>query len=90
MKKFILLTLAFGSWVMLQSQDVKQDFNTNSISIFKNGTAFFIKSGQVDPAEGVYTMKKNLPPAFGDLNTKQPPIDQDTNTLSLISSDTTK
>lgn len=64
MKKFILLTLAFGSWVMLQSQDVKQDFNTNSISIFKNGTAFFIKSGQVDPAEGVYTMKKNLPPAL--------------------------
>ncbi len=52
MKKYVLLLLAVSSWTLLYSQDVKQDFRTNSISIFKNGTAFFIKSGQVNPAAG--------------------------------------
>lgn len=64
MKKFLLSVLAIGSGYILYSQNVKQDFNTTSISIFKNGTAFFIKSGQVDPTDGVYTMKEHLPPAL--------------------------
>ena len=46
------------------SQDVKQDFKTSSISIFKNGTAFFIKSGKVKTEDSAYRMTENIPPAL--------------------------
>ena len=64
MKKYFLLLFALSCCYYLHSQDVKKDFNTSSISIFKDGTAFFIKSGQVSPTGSSYTMKENIPPAL--------------------------
>lgn len=57
---FLILGLSFAA----TAQDVKKDFKTSSISIFKNGTAFFIKSGKVDTKNSIYQMKKNIPPAL--------------------------
>ena len=43
-------------------------FKAKSISIFKNGSAFFIKGGQVDTKEGSYKIIENIPQAlFGTL-----------------------
>lgn len=65
MKNTLLLFLSnLVLSLSLSAQDAKKDFTTSSISIFKNGTAFFIKSGTVKPTEGVYRIKKNLPPAL--------------------------
>ncbi len=57
---FSLLFLVTNSY----AQDVKTDFKTASISIFKNGTAFFIKSGKVKTNNGSYRISKNIPPAL--------------------------
>lgn len=46
------------------TQDVQKDFQTSSISIFKNSTAFFIKSGTVKATDGIYRITENLPPAL--------------------------
>lgn len=65
MKNTLLLLACYLLGALsLSAQDAKEDFTTSSISIFKNGTAFFIKSGTVKPTEGVYRIKKNLPPAL--------------------------
>jgi len=66
----------------VKAQDVKKDFKTSSISIFKNGTAFFIKSGEVSASNGVYRMKKNIPPALSATFWITSPDDQ----LAFISS----
>ncbi len=46
-----------------------QDFKTQSVSIFKNGQSFFIKSGNVKTVQGIYQMKEEEVPAaqFGSL-----------------------
>lgn len=61
-----LLLLLGGICLSLSvlAQDVQKDFTTSSISIFKNGTAFFIKSGTVASTEGSYRITDNLPPAL--------------------------
>ena len=42
----------------------QKDLTTNSISIFKNNAAFFIKSGTVDTKDGKYQMIDDLPRAL--------------------------
>ena len=50
------------------AQDGEKDFNTKSISIFKNGSAFFLKSGNIKTVDGSYKMTENIPSAlFGTL-----------------------
>lgn len=65
MKKHLL---AFFSLFLLNipvfTQDAQQDFTTTSISIFKNSTAFFIKSGTIETEDGTYRITDNLPPAL--------------------------
>jgi len=62
--KLLFLLIGLGLSFQTFGQDVKKDFKTSSISIFKNGTAFFIKSGKVNTENSVYQMKKNIPPAL--------------------------
>ncbi|MFK8102286.1 MAG: DUF4139 domain-containing protein [Saprospiraceae bacterium] len=57
---FSLLFLVANSF----AQNVKTDFKTSSISIFKNGTAFFIKSGKIKTNKGSYRISKNIPSAL--------------------------
>lgn len=65
MKNALLLLLScLCLSISIAAQDVKKDFEASSISIFKNGTAFFIKSGKVATSSGIYRMKKNIPPAL--------------------------
>jgi hypothetical protein len=67
LQKICLLLLLTISQLCL-AQDVTKDFRNKSISIFKNGTAFFVKSGTVTTDNKVYRMRENLPPAlFGTL-----------------------
>ncbi len=48
------------------AQDLSNDFKTSSISIFKNKTAFYIKSGKVKTTDGRYRMTESIPAArFG-------------------------
>ncbi len=50
------------------AQDAEKDFGTKSISIFKNGSAFFLKSGKVKTQDGSYRITENIPAAlFGTL-----------------------
>lgn len=50
-------TSAFG-------QKKKRDFQTKSISVFKNNSAFLIKSGDVKTENGSYKMKNDFPAAL--------------------------
>lgn len=63
-RKHLLLLTFIGLSFTLFSQDVKQDFKTSSVSIFKNGTAFFIKSGKIKTDNSAYRMTENIPPAL--------------------------
>ena len=46
----------------------QKDFSTQSVSIFKNSTAFFVKSGEVTSEQRQYLMTKEIPAAlFGTL-----------------------
>jgi len=61
----ILFCLLF---ITVQGQETKNDFNTKSISVFKNSSAFFIKEGTVNTKNGVYKMTNHFPTAlFGTL-----------------------
>ncbi|MEO1259990.1 MAG: DUF4139 domain-containing protein [Bacteroidota bacterium] len=46
-----------------------QDFKTESVSIFKNGQSFFIKSGNVETENGIFKISEDQAPAslFGTL-----------------------
>lgn len=58
MKKPIFLLAGLFYAYLGQAQ---QNFKTQSVSIFKNSTAFFIKSGEVRPnAEKIVPLQKNL------------------------------
>lgn len=50
------------------AQDADKDFQTKTVSIFKNGSAFFLKTGKVNTTDGIYRMTENIPSAlFGTL-----------------------
>lgn len=67
-KNHLLFSLLFLLTFPLFAQDVEKDFTTESISIFKNGSAFFLKSGTVKTTDGNYKMTENIPAAlFGTL-----------------------
>ncbi|MEZ4828117.1 MAG: DUF4139 domain-containing protein [Bacteroidia bacterium] len=61
------LTLILGSFSI--SPVNAQSISTRSVSIFKNGTAFFVKSGEVTPTDKTWTLEgENIPAArFGTL-----------------------
>lgn len=59
---FILLILLGGK--NLFAQDASKDFETKSVSIFKNGSAFFLKSGEIDTKDGQYRITENIPSAL--------------------------
>jgi hypothetical protein len=62
-QKICLLLLLTISQMCL-AQDVTKDFRNKSISIFKNKTAFFVKSGKVKTDNKIYRITENLPPAL--------------------------
>lgn len=81
-KRKLLLLGGLCLCASLLAQDVQKDFQTSSISIFKNGTAFFIKSGTIEATDGSYRITDNLPPAlFGTYWMNAP-----TGALSALSS----
>lgn len=63
-KRKLLFVGCLCLYITLSAQDVQKDFQTSSISIFKNGTAFFIKSGTVETTDASYRITDNLPPAL--------------------------
>ncbi|PHN03516.1 hypothetical protein [Flavilitoribacter nigricans] len=63
-KPILLLLSCISLTITTAAQDVQKDFRTSSISIFKNSTAFFIKSGTVTADAGTYRITDNLPPAL--------------------------
>ncbi|MEZ4924876.1 MAG: hypothetical protein R3A50_01275 [Saprospiraceae bacterium] len=68
--------------INVNAQDVNKDLHTSSISIFKNGTAFFIKSGKVPAEDKVYRMTEHIPSAlFGTFWLSSP-----SNELNFVSS----
>ena len=55
-------------FITVHAQEKKNDFETKSISVFKNSSAFFIKEGNVNTEDGVYQMTDHFPTAlFGTL-----------------------
>ena len=61
---FAFLFITFSSLC----QDAAKDFETKTISIFKNGSAFYLKSGVVKAFDGSYKITENIPAAlFGTL-----------------------
>ncbi len=63
------ITFSFG-------QDANKDFKTKSISLFKNGSAFYLKSGKVKTKDGSYLITKNIPSALFGTFWIQSPSDQ--------------
>jgi len=67
-KSILFFCLFSLSFTLCHSQDVYKDFSTESVSIFKNETAFFVKSGEVASTDGQYKMQHHIPAAlFGTL-----------------------
>ena len=68
MKSRILITmliLAFlTSSIHAQKDKAKNPLKAKSVSIFKNGSAFFIKEGKVKTKDSSYIMTENLPRAL--------------------------
>ena len=62
MKK-ILMTI-IGVLTIMAAMQAQKDLTTNSISIFKNNAAFFIKSGTVKTTDSKYQITKDLPRAL--------------------------
>jgi len=64
-KNFLLPTVFI---FLFFSSFAQKEFKNQSVSIFKNGTAFFIKSGEVETENRSYTFQKDMPEAlFGTL-----------------------
>jgi len=83
MKKIISLILF--SFLILSigiAQDANKDFKTKSISLFKNGSAFYLKSGTVKTNDKTYRITKNIPSALFGTFWIQSPSDE----LNFISS----
>lgn len=76
------LTLCLLFTLSVIAQDASKDFKTKSISLFKNGSAFFLKDGVIQTENGLYRMSKNIPSAlFGTFWIQSPD-----NTLNFVSS----
>src|SRR5690606_36628096 len=57
----------------IPAQDADKDFQTKTASIFKYGTAFFLKTGKLNTIDGFDRMTENIPSAlFGTLWIKSP------------------
>ncbi|MCB0633943.1 MAG: DUF4139 domain-containing protein, partial [Lewinella sp.] len=63
-QRYLLLLCFLSISLAAYNQDIQKDFSTTSISIFKNATAFFIKSGTVKTENERYRITKNVPPAL--------------------------
>lgn len=63
-KQYLLFPLFTCISLFGTAQDIQKDFKTSSISIFKNKSAFFIKSGTVETTDGTYRITENIPPAL--------------------------
>ncbi len=61
-KHFILLAVAIFCFANLSAQT--QPLNTQSISIFKNGQAFYLKSGALKPTNGKFLLPDPAPQAL--------------------------
>lgn len=62
-KSQILVSLAIICSLAIQAQS---NLKTKSVSIFKNGSAFFLKEGQITPIDGSHFLAGGVPPAtFG-------------------------
>jgi len=58
--------LTVSALLFIFGAQAQKGFKTKSISIFKNGTAFYIKNANVDTEDGNYTVSEELPmPLFG-------------------------
>lgn len=83
MKKIISLTLfSFLILSLGYTQDANKDFKTKSISLFKNGSAFYLKSGKVKTKDKTYRITKNIPSALFGTFWIQSPSDE----LQFVSS----
>ncbi|MGB1216777.1 MAG: hypothetical protein ACPG5P_02815 [Saprospiraceae bacterium] len=60
----LLCSLFIGTSLIAQEKEKKKDLQTKSVSIFKNGTAFFIKEGKVKTEDNSYIMSKDIPRAL--------------------------
>lgn len=60
----ILVLGMIGSSVLAQEDKNSNPLKAKSISIFKNGTAFFIKEGKVKTKDGSYMMTEHIPRAL--------------------------
>lgn len=67
--RFKISFLVLSCQLLIQSFCIGQDFQTQSVAVFKNGQSFFIKSGNVTTDNQIYKMlEKDIPPAlFGSL-----------------------
>lgn len=64
-KAVILILLSHFN---LHGQDINKDLKTESISVFTNQTAFYIKKGKVNTKGGIYRIDKGIPGSlFGTL-----------------------
>jgi hypothetical protein len=83
MQKFIcFLVFTFFILSTNTAQDAAIDFKTKSISLFKNGSAFYLKSGKVRSQKGTYRITKNIPSALFGTFWIQSPTDE----LNFVSS----
>lgn len=60
----ILIVTMICSSIIAQTEKKANPLKAKSISIFKNGTAFFIKEGKVKTEEGSYVMTEHIPRAL--------------------------
>ncbi len=68
-KNLFLIPIICLSFFGMDAQDKKPNpLKTKSVSVFKNGTSFFIKDGKVKTEDGAYVMTEHIPRAlFGTL-----------------------
>ncbi len=65
MKSYLLLICTLLVSIQLTAQEKENSpFKTRSVSIFKNGSSFFIKDGKVPTQNGSFLMTENLPRAL--------------------------
>lgn len=63
-KHFVLLSVIIFCCTKLPAQTQSLPFSTKSISVFKNGQAFYMKSGSVKPTKGKYLLPDPAPQAL--------------------------
>jgi hypothetical protein len=66
MKKMIAMAAMMLLVCALHAQEKRDTFQTKSVSVFKNGSAFFVKSGKVKTEKGRYLMTEKIPTSSGE------------------------